>query len=85
LQHGASVARSWLDLDDWRLSCHSWQRFAVRRLSAMTTLLILLALLTLTVWLATRLRDWLRQDGLGHRPPPRSHHDWTEDTDHYLS
>lgn len=50
----------------------------------MALLLMTLALLTLTVWLATRLNDWLRKDGLGHRPPPRSHHDWTEDTDRYL-
>jgi len=53
-------------------------------ISAMAALLITLALLTLTVWLATRLVDWIRQDGAGHRPPPASRHDWTEDTDAYL-
>lgn len=50
----------------------------------MATLLLALALLTLAVWLTTRLHDWVRRDGLGHRPPPRSHHDWTDDTDPYL-
>lgn len=50
----------------------------------MTTLLLLLALLTLTAWLGARLYDWLRTDGLGHRSPPRDRHDWTDDTRQYL-
>lgn len=50
----------------------------------MATILLLLALLTLTAWLGARLYDWLRTDGLGRRTPPRSHHDWTEGTDPYL-
>ncbi len=44
----------------------------------MAALLITLALLTLLVWLAARLADWIRHDGLGHRPPPPSRHDWTD-------
>ncbi len=50
----------------------------------MFSLLLALALLTLTVWLGARLADWIRRDGLGHRSPPASHHDWTERTDPYL-
>ncbi|VTR77384.1 hypothetical protein [Cellulomonas hominis] len=50
----------------------------------MFTLILALALLTLTVWLAARLYDWVRHDGLGHRSPPASRHDWTESTDAYL-
>ncbi|GIG36151.1 hypothetical protein [Cellulomonas pakistanensis] len=50
----------------------------------MTTLLIALALITLTAWLGARLYDWIRTDGLGHRAPPRSHRDWTEGADGYL-
>ena len=50
----------------------------------MTALMIALALLTLTVWLAARLADCIRLDGADHRRPPASHHDWTEDTDAYL-
>lgn len=50
----------------------------------MAALLITLALLTLTLWLATRLVDWIRSDGAGHRTPPASHHDWTERTDQYI-
>lgn len=50
----------------------------------MATILLLLALITLTAWLGARLYDWLRTDGLGRRTPPRSHRDWTEGTDPYL-
>ncbi|WP_431837906.1 hypothetical protein [Cellulomonas sp. Y8] len=50
----------------------------------MTTLILALALLTLTAYLGARLYDWLRTDGLGRREPPRSHHDWTDDADRYL-
>jgi hypothetical protein len=50
----------------------------------MTALLIALALLTLTVWLAARLADWIRHDGARRACPPASHHDWTEGTDAYL-
>ena len=50
----------------------------------MATLLMALAVLTLTAWLGARLYDWIRTDGLGHRSPPRSEHDWTDDTDPYL-
>jgi hypothetical protein len=46
-------------------------------LSAMTTSLVLLALLALTVWWAVRLVLTVRRDGLGTRRPPASHHDWT--------
>jgi hypothetical protein len=50
----------------------------------MTALILTLALITLTAYLGARLYDWLRTDGLGRREPPRSHHDWTDDTDAYL-
>lgn len=50
----------------------------------MTTLLLALALITLTAWLGARLYDWIRTDGLGRREPPRSHRDWTDDTSDYL-
>ncbi|WP_454049347.1 hypothetical protein [Cellulomonas sp. Marseille-Q8402] len=50
----------------------------------MTTLILVLALLTLTAWLGARLYDWLRTDGLGHRSPPRDRHDWTDGTGSYL-
>ena len=50
----------------------------------MTALLLTLALITLTAWLGARLYDWIRTDGLGRRKPPRSRHDWTDDTDGYL-
>ncbi len=50
----------------------------------MTALILTLALITLTAWLGARLYDWIRTDGLGHREPPRSHHDWTEDADRLL-
>ncbi|WP_282945523.1 hypothetical protein [Cellulomonas endometrii] len=50
----------------------------------MFTLILALALLTLTVWLAARLYDWVRHDGLGHRSPPAPRHDWTDSTDAYL-
>ncbi|MDQ0373619.1 hypothetical protein [Cellulomonas humilata] len=33
---------------------------------------VLLAGLVVTLWRA------VRQDGLGHRPPPASRHDWSE-------
>ena len=50
----------------------------------MTALILALALLTLTAYLGARLYDWVRTDGLGHREPPASRHDWTEETDQYL-
>jgi hypothetical protein len=80
----SSVPRLWLDLDGMRQSCHSWRCLDGRRISAMATILLLLALITLTAWLGARLYDWLRTDGLGHRTPPPSHRDWTEGTDPYL-
>ncbi len=36
-------------------------------------------LLVLLVALGARLAVLITTDGLGHRPPPRSHRDWTED------
>ncbi|WHP17303.1 hypothetical protein [Cellulomonas sp. ES6] len=44
----------------------------------MAITILLLGLLTLLVWLTARLVDTVRHDGLGHRPPPPSRHDWTE-------
>jgi hypothetical protein len=75
---------TWRDVDGVGQSCHSWRQVDESSISAMTTLLLLLALLTLTAWLGARLYDWLRTDGLGRRRPPRDHHDWTEDTGPYL-
>jgi hypothetical protein len=49
----------------------------------MATILLLLALITLTAWLGARLYDWLRTDGLGRREPPASHHHGTDDADRY--
>lgn len=78
------MPRDWRDIDGVGRSCHSWHWFDARKTSAMATLLMALALLTLTAWLGARLYDWIRTDGLGHRSPPPSAHDWTDDTDPYL-
>ncbi len=57
-------------------SCHSWHDVTGATLSAMTTLLVLSALLLLLGLVATLLGA-VRGDGYGHRPPPASH--WSDD------
>ncbi|MCB2174921.1 MAG: hypothetical protein KQH57_03880 [Actinomycetales bacterium] len=44
----------------------------------LAALLALLLVVTVVV-LGARLAVLISTDGLGHRPPPRSHRDWTED------
>src|SRR6478609_1954213 len=79
-----SLPRNWREVDGGRQCCHSWPDLRTGSVSAMTALLLTLALITLTAWLGARLYDWIRTDGLGRRAPPRSRHDWTDDTDGYL-
>lgn len=44
----------------------------------MNLVLLLVSLAAFTAW-ATWLVALVRRDGLGHREPPRSHHDWAQE------
>ena len=46
-------------------------------ISAMDIIWVVITLLAIAAWLGWRGR-LLRHDGLGERPAPRSHPDWTE-------
>ena len=67
----------WRNVNGHRQFCHSWRVLVERRLSAMTTFWIVLALVA-AAWLVARLVVTLRHDGLGSAQPPASHADWSD-------
>ncbi len=59
--------------------CQCWQDSRPGILTAMATLVLTLAIVSAVVLaLLTFLAQQIRQDGLGHRPPPRSREDEVE-------
>jgi hypothetical protein len=62
--------RNWQKINGRWLSCHSWQDHNRRRLTAMTFLIILLALSLLLAAESVRL---VLHDGRGPQRPPGSH------------
>lgn len=71
------LARGWQKSNGHRHFCHSWLDVDESRVSAMDILwffLTVIAAAALVAWIVALAR-LVRGDGLGHRPPPRSHAD----------
>jgi hypothetical protein len=69
------MARSWQIFEHGWQTCHSWHDLLHTRITAMTTVLILIlstAIGALTLWYLNRV---IHADGIGRRPAPRSHGD----------
>lgn len=66
------MAQSWQEIDAQCLSCHSWQEVYESMITAMTAVLILLAVALIVAIAFAALRD-VHDDGYGRRLPPASH------------
>jgi hypothetical protein len=67
-----SVPETWQQIDARRHVCHSWQDHDWRRITAMTFLIVFLAVATALAIEAVRL---VLHDGPGAQRPPASHVD----------